>query len=69
MKLSERFDAALRLAAELHRDQLRKGSDIPYTSHLMAVSALVLEVGGTEDEANAALLHDAVEDQGRDPDP
>ncbi len=62
--LSPRFDAALVYASQLHRDQLRKGTHIPYVSHLLAVTALVLEHGGTEDEAIAALLHDAVEDQG-----
>jgi (p)ppGpp synthase/HD superfamily hydrolase len=60
--LSERFDEALVLAARHHREQLRKGSKVPYMSHLMSVSALVLEHGGTEDQAIAALLHDAVED-------
>jgi (p)ppGpp synthase/HD superfamily hydrolase len=43
---------------------LRKGTQIPYVSHLLSVAALVLEAGGNEDEAIAALLHDAVEDQG-----
>ncbi|WP_197029088.1 HD domain-containing protein [Blastococcus sp. URHD0036] len=60
--LSERFDEALLFAASHHREQLRKGSKVPYMSHLMSVSALVLEHGGTEDQAIAALLHDAVED-------
>ena len=60
--LSERFDEALAFAAQHHREQLRKGSRVPYMSHLMSVSALVLEHGGTEDQAIAALLHDAVED-------
>ncbi|MGY1834348.1 HD domain-containing protein [Blastococcus sp. SYSU DS0510] len=60
--LSERFDEALMFAARHHREQLRKGSRVPYMSHLMSVSALVLEHGGTEDQAIAALLHDAVED-------
>lgn len=60
--LTTRFDEALLLAARSHRSQLRKGSRIPYLSHLMSVSALVLEHGGTEDEAIAGLLHDAVED-------
>jgi len=67
MELTSRFDAAFVLASELHRTQMRKSSVIPYLSHLMAVSALVLENGGTEDEAIAALLHDAVEDQGGQP--
>lgn len=60
--LSERFDEALLFAARLHREQLRKGSRVPYMSHRMSVSALVMEHGGTEDQAIAALLHDAVED-------
>src|SRR5919206_4865248 len=60
--LSERFDEALAYAARHHRTQCRKGSRVPYLSHLMSVSALVLEHGGTEDQAIAGLLHDAVED-------
>ncbi|HET6692613.1 MAG TPA: HD domain-containing protein [Miltoncostaeaceae bacterium] len=52
------------MARELHATQRRKGTDIPYIAHLMAVAALVIEDGGDEDEAVAALLHDAVEDQG-----
>lgn len=52
------------MATRLHAGQLRKGTHIPYLSHLLAVTALVLEDGGGEDEAIAALLHDAVEDQG-----
>jgi len=62
--LTDRFDDALTLAARLHRNQKRKVSNIPYISHLLAVAALVLEHGGDEDQAIAALLHDAVEDQG-----
>jgi len=62
--LSLRFNAALTFAAEMHATQVRKGSQVPYFAHLMSVSALVLESGGAEDEAIAALLHDAVEDQG-----
>lgn len=64
MELSTRFDEALVFATRLHARQVRKGSGIPYISHLLAVTALVLEYGGNEDEAIAALLHDAVEDQG-----
>lgn len=65
MVLSARFSEACSLAASLHRNQLRKGPRrIPYMSHLLAVTAIVLEHGGTEEEAIAALLHDAVEDQG-----
>jgi len=64
MPFSDRFDDALVYAARLHRDQTRKGSGIPYVSHLLAVCALVIEHGGSEDQAIAALLHDAAEDQG-----
>lgn len=60
--LGPRFDEALQRASDLHRSQRRKGSTVPYFSHLMAVAALVLEDGGDEDEAIAALLHDALED-------
>jgi len=63
-KLTERFEKALMYAAQLHSLQVRKQTDIPYVSHLLSVAALVLEDGGNEDEAIAALLHDAVEDQG-----
>jgi (p)ppGpp synthase/HD superfamily hydrolase len=64
--LTARFEKALLYATRLHATQTRKASDIPYVSHLMAVAALALEYGGGEDEAIAALLHDAVEDQGGD---
>lgn len=64
MIFSERFDQALLLANDLHRTHMRKGGGIPYMSHLMSVAALVMEDGGSEDEVIAALLHDAVEDQG-----
>jgi (p)ppGpp synthase/HD superfamily hydrolase len=64
MPLSDRFDDALVYAARLHRTQTRKGSGIPYVSHLLAVCSLVIEHGGSEDQAIAALLHDAAEDQG-----
>ena len=60
--LTERFDEALLFASRHHREQLRKGSHVPYMTHLMSVSALVMEHGGSEDQAIAALLHDAVED-------
>ena len=62
--LTTRFQKAIEYAAFLHTGQMRKGSDIPYIAHLLGVTALVLEEGGDEDEAIAALLHDAVEDQG-----
>lgn len=64
--LTQRFEEALIYATRLHGSQVRKGSGIPYVSHLMAVCALTLEYGGDEDEAIAALLHDAIEDQGGD---
>jgi (p)ppGpp synthase/HD superfamily hydrolase len=53
---------AFEIAAEQHKDGVRKGSTIPYISHLLAVSALVIEHGGTEVQAGAALLHDVIED-------
>jgi GTP pyrophosphokinase len=65
--LTERFIDANSYATRLHAGQTRKGSDTPYIAHLLAVTALVLEHGGTEEEAIAALLHDAVEDQGGRP--
>lgn len=64
MTLSGRFEEALVYAARLHAGQARKGTSIPYIAHLLAVAAIVLEHGGNEDEAIAALLHDAIEDQG-----
>jgi (p)ppGpp synthase/HD superfamily hydrolase len=60
--LTARFDAAYRYAADLHRDDRRKGTDVPYLTHLLSVAALVLEDGGDESQAMAALLHDAAED-------
>lgn len=65
--LSDQFNDALVYAATLHRTQPRKGRDIPYIGHLLGVASLVLEAGGDEDMAIAALLHDAVEDQGGRP--
>lgn len=62
--LTIRFDEAIRFASRLHSSQVRKGSQIPYLSHLLAVSSLVMEHAGSEDEAIAALLHDAIEDRG-----
>jgi len=63
-QLDAQFADAFRLALELHGQQRRKGSGVPYIAHLLAVSALVLEDGGNQEQAIAALLHDAVEDQG-----
>jgi (p)ppGpp synthase/HD superfamily hydrolase len=62
--LGTRFEEAFALANQLHQDHVRKAGEIPYISHLLSVTALVLQDGGNEDEAIAALLHDAVEDQG-----
>ncbi len=65
--LTQRYADALQWAWKLHDGQLRKGTSIPYISHLIAVSSLALEHGANEDEAIAALLHDAVEDAGGRP--
>ena len=62
--INERFRGAMDYALFLHREQTRKSSPIPYASHLMTVCGLVMEHGADEDEAIAALLHDAVEDRG-----
>jgi len=64
VNLGSRFEDALVFAARMHADQTRKQGDVPYVAHLLGVASLVLEDGGDEDEAIAALLHDAVEDQG-----
>ena len=61
--LTARFSEAVRWASLLHSDQCRKGTRIAYVSHLLAVASLVLEDGGDEDEAIAAVLHDTIEDQ------
>ncbi|MFX1301633.1 MAG: HD domain-containing protein [Promethearchaeota archaeon] len=63
-KLTHRFQEALIFATQLHAGQNRKGKDVPYIAHPLAVASLVLEAGGGEDEAIAALLHDAIEDHG-----
>ncbi len=60
------FEEALAFATRLHAQQRRKGTDIPYISHLIGVSGIVLEHGGSRDEAIAALLHDSIEDQAED---
>jgi GTP pyrophosphokinase len=62
--LSKRFNEALTFAADLHATQTRKGSGVPYIAHLLGVASIALEYGAQEDEAIAALLHDAIEDQG-----
>jgi GTP pyrophosphokinase len=61
---SAKFAEALRYACELHAQQKRKGTEVPYVAHLLAVAAIALENGASEDEAIAAVLHDAIEDQG-----
>jgi (p)ppGpp synthase/HD superfamily hydrolase len=66
-QLSSRFDEAFLYAHEAHRDQQRKKTNRPYISHLMGVASLVLQYGGDEDQAIAALLHDVVEDCGGAP--
>jgi (p)ppGpp synthase/HD superfamily hydrolase len=62
--LTNRLDRAFIYAHEVHAQQVRKGTSLPYVGHLMGVSSIVLDDGGNEDEAVAALLHDAAEDQG-----
>lgn len=64
MHLGSRFDEALVYARQAHEGQVRKGTSTPYFAHLIGVASLALESGADEDEAIAALLHDAVEDQG-----
>jgi (p)ppGpp synthase/HD superfamily hydrolase len=63
-KLGPSLQSAFRYAAEKHAGQMRKQTTVPYLSHLMAVASLVLEAGGDEEMAIAALLHDVVEDCG-----
>ena len=63
-ELGERFVGALGYAARAHAGQRRANDGQPYVAHLLRVTGLVIQDGGPEDEAIAALLHDAVEDQG-----
>src|ERR1700733_11844730 len=63
-KLGPKLQRAFAYAAKMHAGQARKATTVPYLSHLMAVASLVLEAGGDEDMAIAALLHDVVEDCG-----
>jgi (p)ppGpp synthase/HD superfamily hydrolase len=65
--LTTRFEQGLSYAAAAHAGQVRKGTGIPYLGHLLMVAAIALEYGADEDEAIAALLHDAVEDAGGRP--
>lgn len=62
--LTGRFDDALEYAVDLHRHDVRKATDVPYVAHLLGVCSIALENGANEDEAIAALLHDAAEDHG-----
>jgi (p)ppGpp synthase/HD superfamily hydrolase len=62
--LTRRFDVAFAYAHEVHGSHTRKGNGAPYIGHLMGVASIVIDDGGTEDEAIAALLHDAPEDRG-----
>ena len=63
MSYTESFSSALAYAADAHKQQRRKGSSVPYISHLLGVTAIVLDAMGDETEAIAAVLHDVVEDQ------
>jgi hypothetical protein len=65
MLITPRYIEALGWAGELHRGQLRNGKDVPFIAHVMAVSSLVWEDGGNEEQAIAGLLHDAIEDAGQ----
>lgn len=67
MILTARFENALSYASALQRSQLRKGTTIPYVSHLLAVCSLVISHDSDENQAIAALLHDSAEDQGGEP--
>ena len=63
--LTERIGRALALAVQAHDGQKRKGTEIPYLAHPMGVASIALDHGADEDQAIAALLHDAVEDGGQ----
>jgi hypothetical protein len=65
MLITPRYIEALGWAAELHQGQRRDGKDVPFIAHVMAVSSLVWEDGGNEEQAIAGLLHDAIEDAGQ----
>ena len=66
MNLTARFGEAVQFALTAHAGQLRKGTPVPYAAHLLAVAGIVLDYGGDEDQAIAALLHDCIEDCGID---
>ena len=63
-EVSLRFRRAITAALNFHREQTRKGGTVPYIAHVLAVTSIVQECGGTEDDAIAALLHDAVDNGG-----
>jgi len=65
--LTDRFFTAMTYATEAHKEQVRKSTNIAYISHPFGVASLVLEAGGDEDQAIAALLHDVAEDCGGEP--
>jgi hypothetical protein len=69
VELGPRFEQALLYAAAAHRQQSRKGTPVPYLSHLLGVTSIVLTYGGNEDQAIAGLLHDTVEDCGIEHEP
>ncbi len=61
---TDRFESAMAYAHQVHKDQRRKGTGIPYIAHILGVTAIAIEYGASEDEAIGALLHDAAEDGG-----
>lgn len=63
-RLTDQFAKAMVYAERKHHTQVRKGGDIPYVGHLLSVAGLVINDNGSEAQAIAALLHDAVEDAG-----
>jgi len=65
----DRLAQGIAFALSIHAEQTRKGTETPYISHLLAVTAIVLEYGGDEEQAIAAMLHDAIEDQGAHQEP
>ncbi len=64
--ITPRFSQAVSLAIQAHDGDFRKGTTIPYISHPLAVASIALEYGADEDQAIAALLHDAIEDGGKE---
>lgn len=64
--LTDRYKQALVFAADVHEGHTRKQTDVAYLAHLISVSALVMEHGGSEVEAIAGLLHDSIEDRGNE---